>query len=297
MTGSRAADLASLQDKLSRLFTPEGVASGLAFKPRPSDVIIAPYSKCGTTWMQQTVHGLRTGGSMAFGEITEVVPWIEAAADLGQDLDAEQVASPRAFKSHLPYDRVPKGCRYICVLRDPLRALVSLYRFFSGWVLEAGAVSLDEFALQHFLQRPPERGYWHHLASWVQQRDNPAVLLLCYEHLQEDFAGQLRRIARFLGIALEPALAQRVRQQSSMAFMQAHGHHFDDHFLRRQRDPCMALPADSASSKVMGSGAPRPEPGAAVVAAMAARWRQEVTPHTGFEHYRDLLACFADRRD
>jgi len=32
--------------------------------------------KCGTTWMQQIVHGLRTRGSMDFNEITRVVPFL-----------------------------------------------------------------------------------------------------------------------------------------------------------------------------------------------------------------------------
>lgn len=298
MNHRRATDLESMQDKLSRLFTEEGVKSGLEFKPQATDVIISPYAKCGTTWMQQTVHGLRTRGDMNFGEITEVVPWIEAAADLGQDLQAAQVATPRAFKSHLPWDLVPKGCRYICVLRDPLRALVSLYRFFSGWVLEPGSVSLDDFARQHFLPRPQERGYWHHLASWMEQRDNPDVLLLCYEQLQTDFDTQLPRIADFLGIELDPELAALVHRQSSLSFMTEHGQHFDDHFLRLQRYSQMQVPAQSSSSKVMAAGgAPRPQAGPDVVEAMARRWREEVTPRIGFPDYAALCNWFEASSD
>jgi len=59
---------------MARMFTKEAREKGLAFKPRPTDVFIATYAKAGTTWMQQIVHGLRTNGSMAFEEITEVVP-------------------------------------------------------------------------------------------------------------------------------------------------------------------------------------------------------------------------------
>jgi membrane protein len=86
-----------------------------AFQPRPSDIIITPYAKCGTTWLQQIAHGLRTRGSMDFNEITEVTPWIENAALLGWDLDAEQAANPRLFKSHLAWREVPKGARYIVI--------------------------------------------------------------------------------------------------------------------------------------------------------------------------------------
>ena len=89
----------------------ESVAAGLAFTPQRTDVFVVTYPKCGTTWMAQIVHALRTGGSMDFGEITEVVPWDILAHDCGQLLDAPQIASPRAFKSHEPWSDVPKGGR------------------------------------------------------------------------------------------------------------------------------------------------------------------------------------------
>ena len=71
------------------------IAKGLNFKPRPSDVLIVTPPKCGTTWMQQIVHQLRTGGDMAFHEISEVVPFIEFAHAMHVDLEAEQTKNPR----------------------------------------------------------------------------------------------------------------------------------------------------------------------------------------------------------
>ena len=50
-----------------------------SYRPRPSDIVISPYGKCGTTWLQQTFHTLRTGGDMDFDDISRVVPWIETA--------------------------------------------------------------------------------------------------------------------------------------------------------------------------------------------------------------------------
>ena len=32
-------------------------------------VIITPFAKCGTTWLQQMVHSLRTGGDLDFDDI------------------------------------------------------------------------------------------------------------------------------------------------------------------------------------------------------------------------------------
>ncbi len=226
---------------------------------------------------------------MDFGEITEVVPWIEAAADLGQDLNAPQHGPWRAYKSHLSWDRVPQGCRYLCVLRDPLRALVSMYTFFDGWLMDGKAISLRDFAIEHYLQRKAYTGYWHHLVSWWQQRERDNVLLLCYENLQSDFARQLELIAAFLQIELDDPLREIVTTQSSLTYMQAHDSHFDDHFLREKRKAALGISAAGSSSKVSANTKEKPVPDADTIAAMQQRWDAEVTPMTGLQDYAHLL--------
>jgi hypothetical protein len=62
----RATDFDDFRARLGSMITDEGVARGLAFQLRPSDVVISPFGKCGTTWLQQIVHGLRTRGDMDF---------------------------------------------------------------------------------------------------------------------------------------------------------------------------------------------------------------------------------------
>lgn len=291
MKTGRATNLDELKAILGKLFTDTGTEQGRAFKPRPDDVIISPYSKCGTTWMQQIAHGLRTRGSMAFEEITQVVPWIEAAHDLGLDLDADQPASPRLYKSHLPWDLVPRGGRYICVLRDPGDALLSLYNFFEGWLLEPGAVDFEDFARNHYLGRRLRAGYWHHLVSWCQQRDNPDVLLLCFEHLKIDFDRQLQRIASFLDITLDKELCDIVKRQSSLEFMREHNSRFDDHFLRDRRYRALGVPQHSNTSKVGRgiAGAHRGQLSAELEQLMADRWSELVTSELGWENYEALL--------
>jgi hypothetical protein len=295
MTSARATNLQELKPILGKLFTEEGVKRGMAFKPRPSDVIIAPFSKCGTTWMQQTVHGLRSRGSMDFGELTEVVPWIDAAHDLGQDLKAEQPASPRLFKSHLAFDQISKGARYICVLRDPCDALVSMYNFFSGWLMEPGSIDFEDFAANLYLARRPPAGYWHHLITWCEQQNNPNVLLLCYEHMKTDFDRHLERIAAFMSIELDDELRDIVTRQSSLAFMREHDSHFNDHFLRDIRQADMGLPEDGAISKVRpaGTGIKRRDISSNVEQLMAQRWQETVTPQLGWKSYQELLQDFS----
>ena len=137
--------------------TAEGIQRALAFKPRPDDVIITPYGKCGTTWLQQVFHGLRTRGDMDFDDISRVVPWIETAHDLGLDLDAPQRGKPRGFKSHLSYDLVPKGARYMLSIRDPKDAFVSSFRFMEGWFFEAGSVPIETSAQEYHEDRRAPR--------------------------------------------------------------------------------------------------------------------------------------------
>ena len=115
----RARSLAEFGEIGARMFVPADIGAGIAsYRPRASDVVITPYGKCGTTWLQQIFHTLRTGGDFDFDDISRVVPWIETAAIVGLDLEAPQRAEPRGFKSHLPYDRVPKGAR----CRSPARS-------------------------------------------------------------------------------------------------------------------------------------------------------------------------------
>src|SRR5262249_55863678 len=152
-------------------------ASIAAYRPRPTDVIISPFAKCGTTWLQQIFHTLRTRGDLDFDDISRVVPWIETSTMLGLDLEAPQKAEPRGFKSHLPYDAIPPGTKGIVSLRDPKDALVSFYHFMSGWFLEPGAVALGDFA-DDWMARGVGGTYWNHLLSWWKVRHAPDVLML-----------------------------------------------------------------------------------------------------------------------
>ncbi|MDX1383578.1 MAG: sulfotransferase domain-containing protein, partial [Thermoanaerobaculia bacterium] len=195
---------------LDRMVTPEGVRQGLLLGLRPTDVVISPYGKCGTTWLQQIVHGLRTRGDMDFDDISRVVPWIETSTDLGLDLAAEQKAEPRAFKSHLSGDLVPAGGRYIVSFRDPRDAMVSMFRFKEGWFWATGAFSIEEFAHREYFVRGEKRDYWHHLRSWWKRRAEPEVLLLTFEDMKEDLPPIVERIARFIDIEPRPELVDRV---------------------------------------------------------------------------------------
>ncbi|MBT6277396.1 MAG: sulfotransferase domain-containing protein [Chromatiales bacterium] len=259
---------------------------------RPSDVIISPFGKCGTTWLQQMVHTLRTRGDMDHTDISAVVPWIERSHNLGIDLNAHQRAEPRAFKSHLPYDKVPKGGRYIVSLRAPEDAAVSLFRFTEGWFFEPNTIDINEFTQKDYLGRPSERDYWHHLTSWWEQRDREDVLLLAYEHMVNDAAGTIRKVAAFIDVELDDALLALTLDHTSLPFMLEHKDRFDDRLMRERSETVGGLPPNADSAKVRKGvvGESRHELSDELRRLFQEKWHDRIESTLGFRSYSALIA-------
>lgn len=257
------------------------------YRPRPTDIVISPFAKCGTTWLQQIFHCLRTRGDTDFDDISRVVPWIETAPIVGLDLEAPQRGEPRGFKSHQPYDVIPKGARYIVAFRDPLDALVSMFRFMEGWFIEPGTISMSEFAQSRIAEDTNATDYWSHLISWWGERDNPDVLLLSYEAMTLDAEVSIRRVAAFSGLALDDDLLALTLERSSLRYMLEHKDQFDDLLMREAAERRCHLPRGSDSSKVRkgGVGGHRQELSPEIVAAMNAKWAELVEPKAGFADF------------
>lgn len=289
----RATSVAEYSEKMQHFISPEGVAHAEAFAARPDDIIVSTYAKAGTTWMQQIVHGLRTGGDMDFGEITDVVPWIELAHDVGWDIEGAQKASPRAYKTHYDYGGVPKGARYIWVVRGPKDTAVSFYNFMNGWILERDAVSIDDFVQQFFLQRPAPRDYWSHLVSWYNAKEKASatddVLALTFEDMKEDLPGAVRRVAGFMGCT-EPAAIDAATRQAHFSFMKANERQFDDHPLARARCAALRLPEGAGSSKVKSGtvGGHKNTLSDQTIGMLDAKWAEVVEAQLGFADYAAL---------
>ena len=292
----RARNFEELRSAFERAGTEEGRQAGLDFQPRPSDLIVSPFAKSGTTWLQQITHGLRTRGSMDFTEITDVTPWIEVAHDVGWNLEAEQVAYPRIFKSHMNYHDVPKGARYIYSIRHPHKVAVSYYRFLEGWWFEKDSISLEDFTRNNFMNEYETRGYWHHISSWWEQHQNPDVLILCYEDMMADLPPAVRQIAEFMNIELDDELSDIVVRQSSKEFMLAHNSQFDDHLMKNYFERRGATPSDPNTSKVTRgiSDHERYRLSPALKDELDAIWDEMIVQRFGFKDYADLQKAIAD---
>jgi len=283
----------------------------LAFHTTAGFLLLLVKNKCGTTWMQQICHQLRSadaGGDMNFEEISEVVPWLEMAYDQQQDLEAPQYGAvdgkPRFFKTHAWYDHCPKFERTIVVLRNPFDVCLSFYRFFEDWFFDAGTVSIEEFSHWWMNRGVPQSrmsnaSYFVHLVSWYEHRnDKSKVLFVFFEDLKDDLEGQIRRIAKFISNEKhnfnQDEYIRVAKEKSSYEYMRKHSYHFDEKLSRRHRNGAMGLPIDAGgSAKVAkgGVGAGRVELTHDVKAQIQQKW-EEIAPVTKCKTYEALRQQF-----
>jgi hypothetical protein len=269
-------------------------AAAPPFVPRPTDVFISPYGKCGTTMLQQGFHTLRTRGDTDFDDISRVVPWLEMSPMLGIDLNAEQRGEPRGFKSHLGFGSLPEGARYLVSLRDPKDSFVSMFRFMEGWFIEPGAIPIEDFFEGWLKGRGAEgEGYWDHLLGWWAVRDRPNVMLTSYNRMVRDPANHLRRLADFIGVELDDELLELAVERTSRAWMLAHKDRFDDALMRGLSESKGGMPGGSDSAKVRAgvSGSHKEELPASIAERMDAIWAERVTPVLGFRDFAELEAA------
>ena len=192
--------------------------------------------------MTQVCHQIRClrapeVDSEAFGEITEVVPWDILALDCDQNLNDDQVCSPRLFKSHESRQHIAPGARYVCVVRDPVDVFWSFYNFLPPYMgVPAGAVTPEDFADAVFAGASHSGHCWHHFLGWYDAaREDTNVLVVCFEDMREDLASCARLVAKHAGVddVSDDEIAAVV-ERSGFEYMRARAGQFDDHFVRRK---------------------------------------------------------------
>jgi len=305
----------ALRQRLQGFETEAGRLKGLDFKPRATDVFVVTSPKCGTTWLQQIVHQLRSNGNMEYDEISRVIPWLELASDQGQDLDAPQGFEPRAFKTHACYQHCPEGAgsKYIVVVRDPHDVAISFFSFFEGWFFQPGEVLLEEFVREFWLARgaPASRmnnaSYFHHLTSWWPHRHREDVLFLFFEDLKEDLEGAVAQVSDFIGVAHEgtesaAAIRALACHNSTFKFMSEHSSHFDERLSKIARNSACGLPPDAgmagggAKVRAGEAGKGRATLSPELRKDIDAKWEGVVGEATGCTTYQALRdRCHAER--
>jgi aryl sulfotransferase len=221
------------------------------YKPRADDIIIATYSKCGTTWMQRIV-GMLVFRSAAPFSIPDASPWFDMRAfgPIEERIVAAENQEHRRFlKTHLPLDALPiyEGVKFIHVVRDGRDAAMSLHNhlsnFSSGMRQRLSEISRADPKFGDDYPPVPEnpadffaawiRGgdgqgdegasYFHIEPSFWEAREEQTMLLVHYNDLKSDLNGEMRRIAAYLDIEIPEAVWPELVEAATFESMKAQG--------------------------------------------------------------------------
>ncbi|XP_031471427.1 sulfotransferase 2B1-like isoform X2 [Phasianus colchicus] len=172
------------------LHTAESLQFATSFPFRDTDVVIVTYPKSGTTWMQEILTLLYSGGDAQPAKTIpnwERAPWLEQIHFRSSLRDA---AMHRLITSHLPARVLgPRlqgsKAKVIYVARNPKDVVVSYYHFHRLAKFLPDPVSFDAF-LQQFLEGKVHYGSWfEHVKGWLGQRQLLDIIYITYEELHE----------------------------------------------------------------------------------------------------------------
>lgn len=208
------------------------------FQARPTDVLICTAPKAGTTWMQQILFQLKTGGYEDFRSINEEVPWLEwpHPEKVWQQVlaDYERIEEPRIFKTHCTYEQTPGAdtARIVLSSRDPRDCCVSFYHHMLDLSDEIkhlyGIAETPPFD-QYFEDWMKFGSWYRNVASWWPHINKENVLWLRYEDMKLDLSGCVDQLTSFLGWQLNKEQKTRVLKYASFDWMKAHSEKFMIH--------------------------------------------------------------------
>ena len=212
---------------------------------RPDDIVVGTYAKSGTTWTQQIVAQLLFDGAEDLA-VAEMSPWLDLRVPPSEfKLAALEAQMHRRFiKTHLPVDALVYSptAKYIYIGRDGRDVIWSMHNhWINGNATIYAAVNDTPGRVGPLFERPPASareyfltwlehdGYpftsanlWENVRSWWAIRELPNLLLLHFEHLKADMPGEIRRIADFLGVRIDPVKWPAILEHCSFDYMKAH---------------------------------------------------------------------------
>lgn len=218
---------------LSWAFQEHIIKEVMKYKPKPGDVFVISYPKCGTTWTQHIVYAIYNDGRSPknMDEFMLRSPFMELVGAGA----AETMPRPGAIKTHLPFSKQPYSpqAKYIYVSRNPYDCCVSYYYHCKSFpTYQFADHTFDEF-FNMFVEGKVEFGdYFDHQISWYDHRNDDNVLFVTYEELKTDPRTGILKIANFLGdsygrkLREEPEMIDRVLNACSIKKMRESNEEF-----------------------------------------------------------------------
>lgn len=212
-----------------RRYRDEANGRWVGFEHRPGDIVISTRSKCGTTWLQMICALLVFQDPELPAPLAELSPWldweVEPIEEVRERLDRQE--HRRFIKTHTPLAGLPldPGVTYLVAGRHPLDVAESLFahghnidrdRFeeLTGRASHGPIGTFDEW-LEWWIDPgvgPDEvldslPGLVHHVDdAWHRREAGEAdIVLVHYDDLTADLGGEMRRLARHLGIDVDEA--------------------------------------------------------------------------------------------
>ncbi|XP_003961425.1 sulfotransferase family cytosolic 2B member 1-like isoform X1 [Takifugu rubripes] len=199
--------------------SPESLKYYEEFSFRPDDVVIVTYPKSGTTWMQEIVPLILTGGDPASVETVpnwDRAPWLEQ--DRARVLNLEERPSPRILTTHFRYDMMTPSFlkvkpKVIYVMRNPKDVFTSSFHYhgMTSFLVEPG---LQSDFLQTFLDGKVIFGSWFdHVKGWLSAGDRHPIMYISYEEMIMNLKDSVTKIGHFLNKSLDSEVVEKIAER------------------------------------------------------------------------------------
>lgn len=303
----------------------------MAERPVGEPLVVMPVpAKQGTTWLGHVVYQTRCRGAAVNTSRTLMadLPYPDFKDDvLGGPLTQKRMymgeeelpfwelnkgVHPHVLRTHSTMSTLKQAgidplvdpeMRVITIIRDPLDAIISFWRFLSAILhVPHEEVSLSLFArLVVWLKHDEEL---QNIVDLWNARNNSNVLVMLFEDMKSDLKGSVRRVAEHLQITPPLTVEEltRITEQSTNAAMSGE-------LAARFKDPDRAAEMLGLSKeKLLANGGIKlvrkggggkegeqllPE---AVKSTMQAKWTKIVTQQTGLRDFQHLQATLRSER-
>lgn len=201
-----------------------------AFRPDPSDILIATYPKAGTTWTQEIVDLLLHNGD---AEACRRAPTpmrspfleIKSPPPIPSGLDLLKIMKPpRIIKTHLPSQLVPPAfwenkCKTIYVARNAKDNLVSYFFFDMMNKTQPEPGPWDGY-IRKFIRGELSWGSWYdHVKGYWREKERKNILYLFYEEMKENPRREVVRIMKYLDLSLSDKVIDEIVELTSFKKM------------------------------------------------------------------------------